>query len=136
MVRRSSSISSRPALGPEAKNTAGSPGSTRISVKVTTTTPSSAGIDASSRRPTRRRTPASNPLDPTKIAEIRLPIELVGVSVHRLGHHGVMVGLPQHDQRRLRGEDLDHLLAAVVVLRLVGLVARVEGQFLHLGALE
>src|SRR5258706_9455965 len=136
MVRRSSSISAWPALGPDAKKVAGSPGNTRISVKVTITTPSSAGIDARSRRPTRRAIPASKSLHPLQITEVGLPVELIGVSIHRLGHHGVVVRLPEHDQGRLGGEDLDHLLAIVVVFRLVGLVARVEGQLLHLGALE
>ncbi len=37
------SISSMPELGPEAKNTAGSPGSTRINRKVKTSTPKNAG---------------------------------------------------------------------------------------------
>jgi hypothetical protein len=54
IVWRTSSISALPALGPEAKNTAGSPGSTRIRMKVTITTPSSAGMDDSRRWPTRR----------------------------------------------------------------------------------
>ncbi len=75
--------------GPEAKKVAGSPGSTRISVKVTITTPSSAGIDARSRRPTRRAIPASKGLDPLQIAEVGLPVELVGVAVDRLRHGGV-----------------------------------------------
>ena len=56
---RTSSISALPALGPDAKNTAGSPGSTRISTNVTITTPSSAGTEATNRRPTRRAIAAS-----------------------------------------------------------------------------
>jgi hypothetical protein len=47
------SISSLPAFGPEAKNTAGSPGSTRIKRKVKTSTPKSAGSDDRKRLPAR-----------------------------------------------------------------------------------
>src|SRR5471032_1088017 len=131
MVRRISSISALPALGPDAKKTAGSPGNTRINTNVTTITPNSAGIDATRRRPTRRRIPANNVLHPREVAEVGLAIELVSVAVHRLGHHGVVVRLPEHDQRRVGRENLDHLLAAFVVLRLVCLVAGIERQLFH-----
>src|ERR1700761_2944153 len=50
---RITSISSLPALGPEAKNTAGSPGSTRISRNVKTSTPNSAGSEDRKRCPAR-----------------------------------------------------------------------------------
>ena len=50
---RMTSISSLPAFGPEAKNTAGSPGSTRISRKVKTSTPNSAGREDMKRLPAR-----------------------------------------------------------------------------------
>src|SRR5882757_4160776 len=53
------SISSLPALGPEAKNTAGSPGSTRISRNVKTSTPNSAGSDDAKRRAARFAVEAS-----------------------------------------------------------------------------
>ena len=53
MERRRSSISAWPALGPEAKETAGSPGRTRMRMKVTMTTPRRAGSEARRRAPTR-----------------------------------------------------------------------------------
>ena len=68
MSWRSWSISALPALGPDAKNTAGSPGSTRMRMKVMHTTPSRAGSDARSRRPTRRAM-----ADPTVAAKAATP---------------------------------------------------------------
>ena len=78
----------------DAKKVAGSPGSTRISVKVTITTPRRAGIDARSRRPTRRAIPASKSLHPAQVAEVGLAVELIGIAVDRFCHRGVF-GLPQ-----------------------------------------
>ena len=80
------SISSLPALGPEAKNTAGSPGSTRISRNVKTSTPNSAGSEDMKRLPalitvaTKLFMTAGGSLA-AKVAVIDLAVELVGVTV-------------------------------------------------------
>src|ERR1700751_1926877 len=97
------SISSLPALGPEAKNTAGSPGSTRISRKVKTSTPNSAGSAARNRLPARVMVAAkaviAEPSLAAEIAVINLPVELIGVAFDRRGHHRILIGLPQGNLR-------------------------------------
>src|SRR3954469_20113895 len=97
------SISSLPEFGPEAKNTAGSPGSTRISRKVKTSTPNSAGSEDRNRLPARTTVAPKATIMPllaaVEIAIINLAVELVGVAFDRRRHHRILAGLPQHDLR-------------------------------------
>src|SRR5579863_3466117 len=89
---RMTSISSLPALGPEAKNTAGSPGRTRIRRKVKTSTPNSAGSEDNSRLAARmivapRPFMTAKKLLAAEVAIIDLAVELIGVTFDRLRHH-------------------------------------------------
>jgi len=88
---------SLPAFGPDAKNTAGSPGSTRIRGRLKTRTPNNAGSEDRKRLPARimgcaraAMTPA--PLFAAEVAIIDLAMELVGVAFDRRRHHRVLVG--------------------------------------------
>src|SRR6266702_825941 len=132
------SISSLPALGPEAKNTAGSPGRTRINRKVNTSTPNNAGSDDRSRLPARiivAPRPVITFQYPSRlrfslaadVAIVDLPVELVGVAFDRRGHDRVLVGLPQRDLRHLAEMDRVELAAVLLVLGLV----RLEASFLR-----
>src|SRR5438105_14844693 len=100
------SISSLPEFGPDAKNTAGSPGRTRISRKVKTSTPNSAGSDDRSRLPARTIVaprPVFTCQSPLRlrtslaadVAIVDLTMEFIGVAFDRGSHHRVLVGLPQ-----------------------------------------
>src|SRR6266702_2898432 len=104
------SISSLPEFGPEAKNTAGSPGSTRISRKVKTSTPNSAGSEDRNRLPARIIVAPKAAIIPTRslaveIAIIDLAVELVGVAFERRCHHRILAGLPQRNLRYLAEMD-------------------------------
>src|SRR5216683_2472720 len=119
------SISSLPEFGPEAKNTAGSPGSTRISRKVKTSTPKSAGSEDRKRLPARinvapKAAIYADRLLATEIAIIDLAVELVGVAFERGRHHRVLAGLPERYLRYLAEMDGVELLAVFLVLGLVG----------------
>src|ERR1700693_4068231 len=136
------SISSLPAFGPEAKNTAGSPGSTRISRNVKTSTPNSAGREDMKRLPARTIvaprlfTTNSSSRQATfhdgrrlfaiEIAIIDLAVELVGIAVDRRCHDSVLTGLPERNLRHFREMDCVELQAVLVVLGLI----RLEPGFL------
>src|ERR1700757_3709599 len=140
---RMTSISSLPALGPEAKNTAGSPGSTRISRKVKTSTPNSAG------REDRKRPPARLSVAPimltvfvdalmrwllaAQIAIVDLARELVDIAVEAWRHHRVLRRLPQWNLEHLIEVDGVELPALLLILRLVRLEARGLRDLLDLG---
>src|SRR4051794_23765599 len=116
------SISSLPEFGPDAKNTAGSPGKTRISRNVRTSTPNSAGSDDAKRMiarlavetsnimsDTRNRfsckceTPHGAPLRrhsgshsfPAEVPIVDLTMELIGVTRKVRRHHRILARLPQ-----------------------------------------
>src|SRR4051812_42630480 len=100
------STSSLPALGPEAKNTAGSPGSTRISRKVKTSTPNSAGSEDRNRLPALITVAPKAAINSCRllaieIAIIDLAVELVGIAVDRGRHDSVLAGLPDRYLRYL-----------------------------------
>src|SRR6266545_2058045 len=121
------SISSLPEFGPEAKNTAGSPGSTRISRKVKTSTPNSAGSEDRNRLPARITVApkaAIIPLLAVEIAIINLTVELVGVAIDRGRHHRVLAGLPERYLRYFTEMDGVELLAVFLVLGLIGFKTR------------
>src|SRR3954471_23438008 len=128
---RMTSISSLPALGPEAKNTAGSPGSTRINRKVKTKTPNSAGSDEMNRRAARIRVAPVVPmasadlcLFAAEVTIVHLTGELIDVTVDARLHHRVLRGLPDRNLEHLIEVDGIELLALGLILRLVGLEAR------------
>src|ERR1700733_6398186 len=114
------SISSLPALGPEAKNTAGSPGSTRISKNVKTSTPNSAGKEDMKRLPARSIV-APKPfmtVDRSLAAEgaiIDLAVKLIGIAFDRRRHHRVLARLPQRNLRHYGEMDRVELLAVFFV---------------------
>src|SRR5579863_4021876 len=135
------SISSLPALGPEAKNTAGSPGSTRIRRKVKTSTPNSAGSEDMKRLAARivvatRLFMTTGASLAAEVAIIDLAVELVGVAVERSRHHGVLARLPEFDLRHLCDMDRVELLAVFIVLRLVRLETRFLGDRVQFGIID
>src|SRR5262249_34196802 len=138
---RITSISSLPALGPEAKNTAGSPGSTRIRRKVKTSTPNSAGSEDTNRLAARIRVPpiapmvlaSAPPVLAAQIAIIDLTGELVDIAVETGRHHRVLRRLPQRNLEHLVEVDGVELPALLLVFRLVRLEARGLRDLLDLG---
>src|SRR5271169_6689967 len=127
------SISSFPALGPEAKNTAGSPGSTRIKRNVKTSTPKSAGSEDMKRFAARIIVATKLFMSAgwslaAEVAIIDLAVELVGVAVERRRHHGVLARLPEFDLRHFGDVDRVEFLAVFVVLGLIGLETRFLGD--------
>src|SRR5262245_5578247 len=129
------SISSLPALGPDAKNTAGSPGSTRIRRKVKTSTPNKAGREDRKRPQARLNVAPIMPrVFPTvlvdalmrvskllaaQIAIIDLAGELIDIAVEAWRHHRVLRRLPQWNLEHLVEVDGVELPALLLILRLV-----------------
>src|ERR1019366_9231433 len=126
------SISSLPALGPEAKNTAGSPGSTRISRNVKTSTPNRAGKEDMKRLPariivaTKLFMTAGGSLA-AEVAIIDLAVKLVSIALDRGCHHGVLARLPERNLRHLGEVNRVEFQPVFVVLGLVRLEARLLG---------
>src|ERR1700730_14365219 len=124
-------ISSLPALGPEAKNTAGSPGSTRINRKVKISTPNSAGKDDAKRHAARFAvvtmlvmTGCAARSLAAEVAVGDLAVELVGIALDRGGHHGILTRLPERDLRHQIEVDGVELPAVGFIFCLVGLETR------------
>src|SRR5206468_8301741 len=113
-------------FGPEAKNTAGSPGSTRIRRKVKTSTPNSAGSEDRNRLPARTTVaPKATIMPPLlgaiEIAIIDLAVELIGVTLDCRRHHRVLARLPEHDLRHFREMNRVEFLAIFLVFDRIGL---------------
>src|SRR5580692_5159190 len=135
------SISSLPPFGPEAKNTAGSPGNTRISRNVKTSTPNSAGREDMKRLPariivaTKLFMTAGGSLA-AEVAIIDLTVKLVSVALDRGCHHGVLTRLPERNLRHLGEMDRVEFQAVLVVLGLVRLEARLLGGCRQFGIID
>src|SRR5580692_13179698 len=127
------SISSLPPFGPEAKNTAGSPGNTRISRNVKTSTPNRAGREDMKRLPariivaTKLFMTAGGSLA-AEVAIVDLAVKLVGVAIERGRHHGVLARLPERNLWHLGEMNRVEFHAVFGVLGLVRLETRFLGD--------
>src|SRR5689334_18711035 len=86
----------------------GSPGSTRTSRKVSTTTPSRTGISWSSRRPTKRRIRTGSGRC-AQVTETREAVHRLHPARHLLAYGKVEVGLTDDHPGHVGGQDGLHL---------------------------
>src|SRR6186997_429664 len=115
-LTRISWIASFVAAGP-AKYAAGSPGSARVSRKVTITTPIRLGIAISRRL--RMTMSTRSPLGQRAI--IQSPVEPVLIAADVLLHRDVGVGLEQRDARHVGEGEIDEALHVLLIGILVAL---------------